>query len=149
MKGPEQPGNSDSAEMSDPSFQPDVVLRAQFFPERRGRILSEPLRSLMAAVLQDALRNFERNLHAQTILRRRRFFAAERWLFGKNEHDGLFSFQSVCEVLEVQPHRIRRAVTKWRAKALAAETPPPLLGSGSCHRTKRRLKASARAAVRR
>ena len=147
MKGPEQSGNSDSSEMSDPSFQPDVVLRTQFFAERRGRILSEPLRSLMAAVLQDALRNFERNLHAQTILRRRRFLDAERWLFGKNERDELFSFRTVCEVLEVQPHRIRQTVAEWRARALAAETPPPLLGSRMCHRTKRRLKASARAAV--
>src|SRR5262249_19152519 len=147
MKGTERSGNSDRPEMTAPSFQPDVVLRTQFFPERRGRIPSEPLRNLMVAVLQDALRNFERNLHAQTVLRRRRFLAAEQWLFGKNERDGLFSFQIVCEVLEVQPHRIRRAVTEWRAKALAAETPPPLLGSRMCHRTKRRLKASARAPV--
>lgn len=95
----------------------------------------------MVAVLQDAIRNFERNLHARTISRRRIFLNAEEWFFSGKAKDELFSLETVCEILEVQPNRIRRAVSEWRNKALVGDA-QPLLGNLMCHKTKRRLKAS-------
>jgi hypothetical protein len=131
----------DSRDRAHESLYPDVLLRSQFYASRCGRNWNETVRTLMVAVLQDAIRNFERNLHARTISRRRIFLNAEQWFFSRKARDELFSLETVCEVLEVQPNRIRRAVSEWRKKALAGDA-PPLLGNLMCHKTKRRLKAS-------
>lgn len=131
----------DSRDRSDSSLYPDVLLRSQFYLSRCGRYSNEPIRTLMMAVLQDAIRKFERNLHARSVLRRRSFLDAQRWLFGGEAADEVFSFETVCEVLDVQPSSLRRAISKWRNEALAGSA-RPLLGGLMCHKTKRRLKSS-------
>lgn len=65
----------------------------------------------------------------------------ERWFFSSNTADQPFSFETVCEILEVQPNRIRRAISDWRTKVLTGDA-QPLLGNLMCHKTKRRLKGS-------
>jgi hypothetical protein len=130
-----------SRDRADSSPYPDVLLRSQFYLSRGGRHSNEPIKTLMMAVLQDAIRKFERNLHARTISRRRSFLDTERWLFGSEAVDEVFSFEAVCEVLDVQPSRVRRAISEWRNEALAGNA-RPLLGNLMCHKTKRRLKSS-------
>jgi hypothetical protein len=138
MKNAEGQGNSQ--DRGTESLYPDVLLPTQFYISRRGRNLNEPIRALVVAVLQDAIRNFERNIHARTILRRRTFLNAERWFFAKNASDDFFSFETVCETLDLQPNRIRRAISAWRTKTLAGGA-QPLLGNLMCHKTKRGLKS--------
>ena len=131
----------DSRDRAHESLYPDVLLRSQFHDSRCKGNWNESIRTLMVAVLQDAIRNFERNLHARTISRRRIFLNAERWFFSGEAKDELFSLETVCEILEVQPNRIRRAVSAWRNRALAGDA-QLMLGNLMCHKTKRPLKPS-------
>jgi hypothetical protein len=86
----------------------------------------EAVKRLMCAILEDALRCFERNHTARTPVRRREFREAENWLFRESAGEGLFSFKNVCHALGVDSNRLRRAMSKRRANALAGETPKPL-----------------------
>lgn len=126
----------------------DSALRAHFVPashlfDAPRWAASEPLRRLMFAVLKDAILRFERNVRAQTVTRRRDFLEAERWLFRKDGGVGIFSFENVCHVLAVEPYRLRRALSQWRATALTAEAWPLLLIGRRSRRPSRRKRAVA------
>jgi hypothetical protein len=97
----------------------------------------------MFAVLKDAILCFESNLKAQTITQRRKYLEAERWLFREDEASGVFSFENVCHVLDLQPHRLRRALSQWRATALTAEAWPLLLIGRRSRRPSRRKRFAA------
>lgn len=120
------------------AFQAESILPVQFFGERRGGARIEPVKRLMSAVLEDAVGCFERNLRARSASRRRRFLEAEHWLFKGSESTGLFSFESVCGVLDIDPDRLRRALSQWRETAMAAQAPAKLLNGRRCHRTRSR-----------
>ncbi len=132
--------SDDSGSLNDASyssaFEAESILPVQFFGERRGGARIEPVKRLMSAVLEDAVECFERNLRAPSGSRRRRFLEAEHWLFKGNEGAGLFSFESVCGVLDIHPDGLRRALSQWRETALAAEAPAKLLNGRRCHRTR-------------
>jgi hypothetical protein len=109
------------------ALQPEAVMPVQFYGARRGGEQVEAVKRLMCAILEDALRCFERNLQACTTLRRREFREAENWLFSRSEGEGLFSFENVCDALGVDPNRLRRAISQRRASVLTCQTPNPLL----------------------
>jgi len=92
----------------------ETILPVQFFGKRNNSGRTEPVMRLMLAVLEDAVRCFERDLRARSVSRRRRFLEAEDWLFRQSESAGLFSFESVCEVIDIDPIGIRRAL--WLAR---------------------------------
>ena len=96
-------------------FVPDVITPAQFYDERRDDGQIRPVKRLMLAVLEDALRCFQNNLDAKTELRRRLFKEAEEWLCG-NGGDGPFSFEIVCETLGIEPRFLREGLRDWRAQ---------------------------------
>jgi hypothetical protein len=65
----------------------------------------------MLAVLKDALLNYRKQLrNPKKSLRRDR-----EWFFA-NDDDGLFSFESVCAVLGLDPQRIRKRLRLWERK---------------------------------
>jgi len=71
-----------------------------------------PEQDLMLAVLKDALLSYRKHLRNPTkTLRRDR-----EWFFG-NDHDGLFSFESVCAVLGFDAQSIRRRLRVWEREA--------------------------------
>jgi hypothetical protein len=73
---------------------------------------SHPEQDLMLAVLKDALLNYRKHLHSsKKSLRRDR-----EWFFA-DDHDGLFSFESVCAVLGLDPQRIRKRLQLWEKEA--------------------------------
>src|ERR1700680_3444492 len=53
------------------SFRADAVMPAQFYPARRGAASVEPIMRLMAGILIDAVRCFQRNFEARHSDRRR------------------------------------------------------------------------------
>src|SRR5277367_2851728 len=81
------------------SFLAGAVMPAQFYPGRRGSASIEPIMRLMAGILIDAVRSFQRNFDARDSSRRQEFREAQLWIFD-NAGKGPFSFQSVCESLE-------------------------------------------------
>jgi len=80
----------------------DLAVAMQFWATMTPKDFSQPEKDLMLAVLTDAIRDYRSNLSACNA----RFREARRWLFGPNE--SLFSFESICEILELNPALIRR-----------------------------------------
>ena len=97
-------------------FQPDMLLAAQFESLRRKSLL-EPEKRLMLAILEDAVSCFQGKLMAQTGKNRRLFEEAEEWIVEVGG-DGLFSFDTICETLGINPAYVRQGLLRWKEKKL-------------------------------
>src|SRR5271154_280192 len=129
----------------DELLEPDIMLPSQHFGSRTKHL--EPEKQLMFAVLTDAVRCFRMGSACGQGPRRRLFADAEWWLF-RAEGSGLFSLQSICDALEIDPRRLRRGMLDWRDRELAGEASrmirrPPVLpvkqaggGASMCSREK-------------
>jgi hypothetical protein len=97
-------------------FVPDVLTPEQFYDSRNSSI--RPVKKLMMAILEDALRCFQNNADAKTGARKRLFNEAEQWLCGEGG-EGPFSFEVVCETLGIEPQFLRKGLREWRSQQLA------------------------------
>lgn len=98
-------------------FTPDTLLPSQFFDRVRRRTELDGERRLMIAVLEDALDVYRKQLIASDARGRQLFLEAERWLEDREAND-LFSFQNICEVLDLNAEYIRRGLKGLRARLL-------------------------------
>lgn len=113
---------------------PGVILPSQFYGAAGSRTLSSEQR-LMLAVLVDAI-NIVRGSRFAAGRKRRSFAEAGRWIFAR-DNSRLFSFENVCEALDINPRVLRGQLAHGPAGFLGAAQP----------RTRRlRLKESARSA---
>ena len=99
-------------------FVPDVLTPEQFYDSRRDDSTIRPVKKLMMAILEDALRCFQNNADAKGGPRKRLFNEAEQWLIGEGG-EGPFSFETVCETLGIEPQFLRRGLRDWRTQQLA------------------------------
>jgi hypothetical protein len=99
-------------------FVPDVITPGQYYDSRRDDSAIAPVKRLMMAVLEDALRCFQNNSDAKSGPRKRLFTDAEQWLCGE-DGDGPFSFETVCETLGIEPGFLRGGLREWRGQQLA------------------------------
>lgn len=99
-------------------FVPDIVTPEQYYDTRRDDSAIAPVKRLMMAVLEDALRCFQNNADAKSGPRKRLFAEAEQWLCGDGG-DGPFSFGTVCETLGIEPSFLRSGLREWRSQQLA------------------------------
>lgn len=99
-------------------FEPDTLLSAQYFENLRRRTILEPEKRLIVAVLEDAINCYQNNLTAQSGRGKKLFDEAEEWIL---EEDGrrLFSFESVCELLGLNPAYVRQGLLRWKERQLA------------------------------
>jgi hypothetical protein len=72
---------------------------------------AEPELRLMLVVLQDALRCLTKYAQSRNEKGRTVFQETEKWVFATAE-DGVFSFNSICEALGLDPGYIRKGVTR-------------------------------------
>jgi hypothetical protein len=92
------------------SFGPaDPVVIEQFF--KNGIHGGEE--RLMLAVLQDAVECFQDYVLAQYVWEKKLFREAEDWIYEKNT-DWLFSFENICETLQLNSDYIRRGLLVWK-----------------------------------
>jgi hypothetical protein len=110
--------------MGSPSddLRADGVMPAQFYPARRGLASVEPIMRLMGGILADAVRSFQRNFEAQGASRRLEYREARQWLFDDKE-DGPFSFEDVCEALDIDPRRLRELIIRWEKNKRPGDKP--------------------------
>lgn len=106
-------------------LDPAVHVRPEDLAGMRGQKVSEPVRALMAAVLEDAicvrarLREHLRR-RPDTRLGETLLYETERW-FRSEDRRWLFSFRNVCEVLGLDRAAVREAVLRTPpARRLAA-----------------------------
>lgn len=103
-------------------FVPDVLTPEQYYDARRDDSAIAPVKRLMLAVLEDALRCFQNNADAKNGSRKRLFAEAEQWLCGE-DGDGPFAFDTVCETLGIDPGFLRSGLRNWRDQQLAGNSP--------------------------
>lgn len=102
-----------------PLFQPDTLMSDEYFANYRRRIPLEPEKALLLAVLEDGVRTFQDNIFAETGKKRALLDEAREWLF-TDDFEHVFSFNSVCSSLGLDPGYIRRGLKRWEEHARAA-----------------------------
>ncbi len=104
-------------------LQTEFVLPEQYFGKLRDYESGE--RQLLAAILEDAVACFQRFLFASGQRQRRLYQEAERWIMERAhsvEREDLcpyFSFDRVCDVLELDADGVRDRLLLWRDGQLA------------------------------
>jgi len=97
---------------SQPSlFRPDTGFDPQWrkAPERKT---SE--QKLMLAVLDDAVSCFQKYFATRDKRGTRLFHEAEEWILRQGNNDWRFSFDNICETLDLNPGYIREGLLHWR-----------------------------------
>ena len=85
---------------------PDVLISELYGDGRRGASSSSEKR-LMLAVLRNALECYQKHLLSTDRTGRELFAEAAAWI-ESTSGSGLFSFESISEALEHEPHYVRR-----------------------------------------
>ena len=97
-------------------FTPHVVLPCQFFTGGRSRGRFEGERRLLLALLEDAIQIYCK----QTIpggRRNRRLLRETEHRIHSADRQWVFSFERVCEALDLDPHYLRRGLRNWQRRS--------------------------------
>lgn len=136
-------------------FVPDALTPAQYYSGLRAHDLPiRPIKRLMLAVLEDAMRCYQTCGNARGRARRRLFAEAEAWLLD-HRADGPFAFETICQTLGIDPGCLRSGLRHWRVEQLGGSNPRPLArrspvtreGRISAPLRRQRLKGAQRASV--
>jgi hypothetical protein len=93
-------------------FENDVLAPEDFIRVYRTRPFS-PERKLMAAVLEEALLDYQRCSNADGNKERERFAEAEAWIL-ETDTEWIFSFVNCCEALGIAPNYLRQGLLRWK-----------------------------------
>jgi hypothetical protein len=96
-------------------FEPDVLLPAQYFAAFRREGGLERERMLMLAVLEDAIDCYQKYAHARDPRGRQMFDEASEWV-SSGDRVWLFSFENICDTLEISAEYVRRGLREWRER---------------------------------
>lgn len=96
-------------------FQPDTLLPSQFFDRVRRRSEHDGERRLMIAVLEDAVDVYRKQVGARDPRGQQLFIEAEEWI-EDTDRSWLFSFQNICDVLDIDSDYLRRGLHAWKEK---------------------------------
>jgi hypothetical protein len=97
---------------------PDRLHVPRYMRDRSSPAELAPEKKLMLAVLEDAVRCFQTHHTARRGHHKREFEKAQRWLFGFGG-DWVFSFESICSTLELNPQYVRSGLARWLKNAPA------------------------------
>ncbi len=96
-------------------FQPDTLLPVQYFDRLRRRAEYDGERRLMIAVLEDAVDVYRKQAAAHDLRGRTMFEDAESWIEA-TDRTWLFSFENICDVLDLDAACIRRGLREWKRR---------------------------------
>ena len=103
-------------------FQPDTLLPSQFFDRVRRRTEHDGERRLMIAVLEDAVDVYRKQAGARDPRTQQLFQEAEEWIEDP-DRTWLFSFQNICDVLDIDADYLRRGLHAWKERASGRREP--------------------------
>ncbi len=87
----------------------DTSMVEQYLDTFRRSEHLEPEKSLLAAILEDAVQEYRKYSQAHDPDGKKRFREAEEWIMcGGN--DWIFSFENVCDLLGLAPEYVRRGL---------------------------------------
>ena len=98
-------------------FEPDALLPAQFYAAFRHGSAVRGEKHLMLAVLEDALDCFQKYAFTKENHARQIFGEAYEWIHS-GDRDWPFSFENICETLEINPHYLRHGLERWKHEAI-------------------------------
>lgn len=105
---------------------PDAMTPGQYYDGVRADDASaRPIKRLMLAVLEDAMRCYQSYANSRNRALRRLFVEAEAWLMDRKS-DGPFAFETVCGNLGIEPSCLREGLRRWRLQQLDGLNPPRL-----------------------
>ncbi|MGH7819547.1 MAG: hypothetical protein ACREQ9_07235 [Candidatus Binatia bacterium] len=94
---------------------PDTTVQpSQYFRRRASSVLTGE-RRLLASVLKDALDTIRRTAGSSRPRDRKLGREATRWLYSE-ETSSVLRFRTICELLDIDAHRVRMAVAKWQLR---------------------------------
>ena len=100
-------------------FEPDTLLPIQYFEAMRRKHLLEGEKRLILSVLEDAVECFMKCIDASSSKGQRLFRDADEWIALEDKH-WVFSFDNVCEMLDINPEYLRRGLKDWKQRKLLA-----------------------------
>lgn len=100
-------------------FEPDTLLPIQYFEAMRKKHLLEGEKRLILSVLEDAVECFMKCIDASTSKGQRLFRDADEWISHEDKR-WVFSFDNVCDMLDINPDYMRMGLRKWKEKRLDA-----------------------------
>lgn len=100
-------------------FEPDTLLPIQYFEAMRKKHLLEGEKRLVLSVLEDAVECFMKCIDSPTSKGQRLFRDADEWIALEDRH-WVFSFDNVCDMLDINPAYLRRGLRRWKERKVAA-----------------------------
>ncbi|MEK7649426.1 MAG: hypothetical protein AAB367_00455 [Patescibacteria group bacterium] len=101
-------------------FQIDVLASDQWRAQFRSINDYGRERRLMLAVLEDAIDCFQKYAHTNDRGGRQIFCEAYDWIMSPDKR-WLFSFENICQIVEMDPDYIREGLMRWRASGNRVE----------------------------
>ena len=98
-------------------FEPDTLLPIQYFEAMRKKHLLEGEKRLILSVLEDAVDCFQKCIESPTNKGQRLFREADEWIFLEDTR-WVFSFDNVCDMLDINPEYMRRGIRQWKERKL-------------------------------
>ena len=96
-----------------------LELSPQYLETVRSETYPEPEKKLMFAVLEDAVTCFQKYFAARHKIGMSLFREAEEWILLQGKGDWFFSFDYICETLDLNPGYIREGLLHWRDHRLS------------------------------
>src|SRR5258708_14718316 len=100
-------------------FEPDTLLPIQYFEAMRKKHLLEGEKRLILSVLEDAIECFMKCIDSSTNKGQRLFRDADEWI-NLEDKRWVFSFDNVCDMLDINPEYMRNGLRRWKEKKIAA-----------------------------
>jgi hypothetical protein len=100
-------------------FEPDTLLPIQYFEAMRKKHLLEGEKRLILSVLEDAVECFMKCIDSPTSKGQRLFRDADEWISLEDKR-WVFSFDNVCDMLDINPDYMRRGLRQWKERKLDA-----------------------------
>jgi hypothetical protein len=129
-------------------FQPDTLLPDQYLDTFRRKLYLEPEKKLMLAILEDAIACFQKYAFARDSRGKALFNEADEWI-QQGAVGGIFAFDSVCEVLGLNPSYLRQGLAAWKQNALAKRSLATVYRLSPRPRKQKRTAAASRLSRRR
>jgi hypothetical protein len=100
-------------------FEPDTLLPIQYFEAMRRKHLLEGEKRLILSVLEDAIECFMKCMDSATNKGQRLYREADEWIALEDKF-WVFSFDNVCDMLDINPEYMRRGLRDWKGRKVEA-----------------------------
>ena len=101
----------------------DISMVQQYLDTFRRSEHHDAEKSLLAAILEDAVQEYRKYSRAHDANGKRQFHEAEDWIMGGGS-EWIFSFDNVCDLLGLDPEYVRRGLRDSQGRTPVEEKKP-------------------------